>query len=163
VYLQLALISFTHTNHLHVAINTKGSQIKHSQSVQRQNKDSHSRKWAKQVRPWHNKRFAKMGLETSVVCRFDTGPTFIDTDRPTCHPPECHHNQGVNLSSVIFAIFSSNHQSIKNEELQQAWSALGSAEQESRSVWTWNKYNRSPIMSPTQPCIKQEWDLDDVP
>jgi len=50
-------------------------------------------------------RFAKLGLETSVVCRFDTGPTFIDTDGPTCHPPEWHHNQGVNLSSVIFIIF----------------------------------------------------------
>ena len=50
--------------------------------------------------------FPVMGLETSVVYRFDTGPTFIDTDGPTCHPPECHHNQGVNLSSVIFAIFS---------------------------------------------------------
>ena len=52
------------------------------------------------------RRFAKMGLETSVVCRFDTGPIFIDTDGSTCHPPEYHHNQGVNLSSVIFAIFS---------------------------------------------------------
>jgi len=51
-------------------------------------------------------RFAKMGLEILVVCRFDTGLIFIDTDRPTCHPPECHHNQGVNFSSVIFAIFS---------------------------------------------------------
>ena len=50
--------------------------------------------------------FPVMGLETSVVYRFDIGPTFIDTDGPACHPPECHHNQGVILSSVIFAIFS---------------------------------------------------------
>ena len=49
-----------------------------------------------------------MGLETSVVYRFDTEPIFIDIDGLTCHPPECYHNQGVNLSSVIFAIFSSS-------------------------------------------------------
>ena len=51
------------------------------------------------------KRRSNVGLETSVVYRFDTGPTFIDTDGLTYHPPEYHHNQGVNLSSVIFAIF----------------------------------------------------------
>jgi len=58
--------------------------------------------FSNQLRP----RFAKIGLETSVVCKFDTGPTFIDIDGPSCHPTECRHNQGVNLSSVIFAIFS---------------------------------------------------------
>ena len=52
------------------------------------------------------RRFAKIGLETSVVYRFDIRSTFINIDEPTCHPPECHHNQGINLSSVIFAIFS---------------------------------------------------------
>jgi len=31
------------------------------------------------------------GHETSVVCRFDIGLTFIDTDESTCHPPECYH------------------------------------------------------------------------
>jgi len=46
-----------------------------------------------------------MRLETLVVCRFDTGPTFIDTDGPICHPPECH-DQRVNVSSPIFAILS---------------------------------------------------------
>ena len=33
----------------------------------------------------------KMGLETLVVCRFDTGPTFIDIDGSICHPPEYQH------------------------------------------------------------------------
>ena len=55
-----------------------------------------------------------MGLETSVVCRFDTEPTFINTDGPTCHPPECHHNQGVNLSSVIFVVFSYDAELLQN-------------------------------------------------
>ena len=55
-----------------------------------------------------------MGLETSVVYIFDIGPTFIDIDGPTCHPPECHHNQGVNLSSVIFVVFSYDAELLQN-------------------------------------------------
>lgn len=52
------------------------------------------------------RRFAKIGLKTSVVYRFDTGPMFIDIDGSTCHPPECHRNQE-SIFHVIFAIFSS--------------------------------------------------------
>ena len=51
-------------------------------------------------------RFDYLGLKTLAFDHVDTGPTFIDTDGPTCRPPECHHNQGLNLSSVVFAIFS---------------------------------------------------------
>jgi hypothetical protein len=34
-----------------------------------------------------------LGLETSAIRRFVTGPAFIDTDKPICHPPEWQHNR----------------------------------------------------------------------
>ena len=48
----------------------------------------------------------KMGLETLVVCRFDTGPTFIDTNGPICHPPECQRDQIVVLESQFCNFFA---------------------------------------------------------
>ena len=41
-----------------------------------------------------------------AFCRFAIASTFIDTDGPICHPPEWQHNQGVNLLSTKYPIFS---------------------------------------------------------
>jgi len=51
---------------------------------------------SRQLQKWDSKHWSVADL---------TLPTFIDTDGPICHPPECQHDQRVNLWSPKYPIF----------------------------------------------------------
>lgn len=55
------------------------------------------------VRSMHLEKFPNMRLKPWVVCRFDTGPTFIDTDEPMCHL----HNNIIKVS--MFGVLRFKH------------------------------------------------------